>query len=251
MSVSFELEHVTKQFGNKVALDNVTLAIEPNHIVGLIGKNGSGKTTLLRHVIGMMLPTMGVCRTFGVATAHLGPAELSRIGAVHQDDKYLAWMRVEQLIRYVSHFYERWDRDLEKRLVDVLELDRRARIMTLSPGNAQKLGIVLAVCHHPNLLLLDEPLSDLDPIARETMLVMLLERFRTEDMTIVISSHILRDVERIVDSVVCLDRGRVIAHESLDALQDRYASTLGGPANLERIFPLLVGNASGNLPAHV
>jgi ABC-type multidrug transport system ATPase subunit len=85
------------------------------------------------------------------------------------------------------------------------------------------MAIILAMCHHPALLLLDEPLSDLDPIAREAMLTLLLERFRSEPVTIVISSHILRDVERIVDSVICLDRGRLVSHEPLDALQERFA----------------------------
>ncbi|HEX9562565.1 MAG TPA: ABC transporter ATP-binding protein, partial [Gemmatimonadaceae bacterium] len=222
MTAAFSFRGVTKRFGRTTALDGVTLDVAPNHIVGLIGKNGSGKSTMLRHVVGLQLPTSGECLTLGAPTAALDAAELSRIGVVHQDDKFLTWMRVEQQIGFVASFHERWDADLQDRLVSVLELDPKARIRSLSPGNAQKMAIILAVCHHPSLLLLDEPLSDLDPIARETMLAMLLERFRTDEMTIVISSHILRDVERIVDSVVCLDRGRLVAHETLDALQERY-----------------------------
>ena len=132
-------------------------------------------------------------------------------------------MRTEQQIRFVASFYEHWDHDLERRLVEVLEIDLSARIATMSPGNVQKIAIVLALCHHPGLLLLDEPLSDLDPIARETMLTMLLDLFRDEGVTIVVSSHVLRDVERIVDSVICLEHGRVIVDEPLDALQERFA----------------------------
>ncbi|HSA54975.1 MAG TPA: ABC transporter ATP-binding protein [Gemmatimonadaceae bacterium] len=221
--LAFELRHVTKRFGTTRALDDVTLALPADRIAGLIGKNGSGKTTLLRHVIGLQLPTTGACVTLGTPTPELGPAELSRIGVVQQDDRFLPWMRVEQQIRYVSTFYERWDHALEQQLVQLLELDREARVGALSPGNAQKMAIVLAMCHHPALLLLDEPLSDLDPIAREATLSLLLERFRSEPMTIVISSHILRDIERIVDSVVCLHEGRLVAHEPLDALQERFA----------------------------
>ena len=222
-SLAFETRTLTKRFGRTTALREVTLGLPADRITGLIGKNGSGKTTLLRHVIGLQLPTSGECMTLGTRTPDLGPAELSRIGVVQQDDRFLPWMRVEQQIRYVSTFYEPWDTDLERQLVQLLELDLDARVGALSPGNVQKLAIVLAMCHHPALLLLDEPLSDLDPIARETMLTLLLERFRSEPMTIVISSHILRDVERIVDSVVCLHEGRLVAQESLDALQERFA----------------------------
>ena len=152
---------------------------------------------------------------------------------------------VEQQIRYIASFYEQWDRELERRLADVLELDPKAKVGKLTPGNRQKLAIVLAVCHHPSILLLDEPLSALDPIARETMLVMLLERFQNDGATIVVSSHILRDVERIVDSVVCLDQGRVVAYEALDVLQERYSAVAGENLNLERIFPLLIGERPG------
>lgn len=222
MNAMFSFRHVTKRFGKTTALDDVTLDVPVNRIVGLIGKNGSGKSTMLRHIVGLQLPTLGDCLTLGTPTAALDEAELSRIGMVHQDDRFLNWMRVEQQLRYVASFYERWDLDLERRLVEMLELDRGARIHALSPGNVQKLAIILAVCHHPSLLLLDEPLSDLDPIAREAMLALLLERFRSEEMTIVISSHVLRDVERTVDTIVCLDRGRLVAHEALDALQDRF-----------------------------
>lgn len=220
---AFELRNMTKRFGKTEALRDVSLALPADRITGLIGKNGSGKTTLLRHVIGLQLPTSGACFTLGTRTPDLGPAELSRIGVVQQDDRFLPWMRVEQQIRYVATFYERWDQTLEQQLVQLLELDQDARVGALSPGNAQKLAIVLAMCHHPALLLLDEPLSDLDPIAREAMLALLLERFRSEPMTIVISSHILRDIERIVDNVVCLHEGRLVAHEPLDALQERFA----------------------------
>jgi ABC-2 type transport system ATP-binding protein len=134
----------------------------------------------------------------------------------------LDWMSVDQHIRYVASFYEGWDEARERDLVMRLELDRRARVGSLSPGNAQKLGIVLAVCHHPELLLLDEPMSALDPISREQVLAFLLDLLNEDGVTTVISSHVLRDIESIVDWIVCLDRGRVIVDSALDDLQERY-----------------------------
>ena len=181
------------------------------------------RQTLLRHVIGLYLPTSGQCTTFGCPSDKLGSDELSRIGVVHQENRFLEWMKVEQQLRYVSSFYKRWDRDLEERLIDELELEPSARVGTLSPGNAQKLGIILAVCHRPDLLILDEPISGPDPITREQFLRFLLELLHQDANTIVISSHVLRDVEKVINRVICLDKGRIKADASLDDLQERFA----------------------------
>jgi ABC-2 type transport system ATP-binding protein len=223
MSDVIEFRGVEKRYGATVALTGVTLTVPRHSIVGLVGRNGSGKTTLLRHVTGLVLPTAGECRTLGVPASQLGAAELSRLGAVQQHDPLIEWMRGEQLLRYVSSFYARWDRVLERRLVEALEVDVRARVGALSPGSRQKLGLVLATCHRPELLLLDEPLSDLDPVARRALLSLLLERFSSEEMTIVISSHMLRDIEPVVDRILCLHEGRVAAYAPLDELKERYA----------------------------
>lgn len=223
MSHAFELQHVTKRFGKTLALNDVSLVVSEHSLIGLVGKNGSGKTTLIRHITGLYLPTSGQCTTLGCPTPALGHRELSRIGVVNQRGTFIEWMRVEQFLRYVESFYETWDRDLETRLISALDIDLRARIGTMSPGNLQKVGLVVATCYHPELLLLDEPLSDLDPIAREEAIVLLLERFSDDKLTILISSHMLRDIERIVDRVVCMDAGRIVADTSLDALKDRYA----------------------------
>ena len=223
MESAFEVKNLTKTFGDVTALDNVSASVPGPAVVGLIGRNGSGKTTLLRHVIGLYLPTSGQCTTLGCPSDKLGSDELSRIGVVHQENRFLEWMKVEQQLRYVSSFYKRWDRDLEQRLIDELELEPSARVGTLSPGNAQKLGIILAVCHRPDLLILDEPISGLDPITREQFLRFLLELLHQDANTIVISSHVLHDVEKVINRVICLDKGRMKADASLDELQERFA----------------------------
>lgn len=223
MTHPVEIRDVTKRFGKKVALESVSLTLPARSLVGLVGRNGSGKTTLLRHIVGLYLPTSGECRTFGTASPDLGPAELERIGFAQQRDNFLDWMRARQLIRYVSAFYPRWDRELEEYLVALLDIDLEARIGTASPGNVQKISLVLATCHHPELLLLDEPLSELDPIARRDVLTMLLDRFQSDDVTVMISSHLLYDIERIVDRIVCLEKGRIVADASLDELKESFA----------------------------
>ena len=128
METAFEVRHLTKQFRDVTALDNISLSVPKQAVVGLIGRNGSGKTTLLRHIIGLYLPTSGSCTTLGCASESLGADELSRIGVVHQENRFLDWMRVKQLLRYVASFYKHWDRELEQRLLEELELEPAARV---------------------------------------------------------------------------------------------------------------------------
>jgi ABC-type multidrug transport system ATPase subunit len=222
MDALCEVRHLTKSFGSVRALDDVTLGIPRGSVVGLVGKNGSGKTTLLRHLVGFYLPSAGDAVTLGRPSAELGAGELARIGFAQQEPRFIDWMSVGHHVRYVASFYPRWDRDLEARLMAELELDPRARVGTLSPGNAQKLGLLLAVAHHPELLLLDEPVNALDPIARERFLAFLLAEVREEGTTAVISSHVLRDVEAVVDWLICLDGGRLAVSASFDELRERY-----------------------------
>jgi len=222
MSELVAMDGVRKTFGGVAALDGVDLRLEPGRIVGLVGKNGSGKTTLLRLASGLALPSAGTVRVLGKPSDRLEAEDLARLGVVHQAGRFLAWMRVREHLDYVASFHARWDRDLVRRLVTELELDLEARVGTLSPGNAQKLAVILALGHRPELLLLDEPVSDLDPIAREALLALLVERIQEQGTTIVVSSHVLRDVERVVDWVVCLHRGRVVVDGALDDLRERF-----------------------------
>ncbi len=216
-------ENVTRKFESVTALSSLSFSIAPSRIVGLIGRNSSGKTTLLRHIVGLYLPTSGECLTFGKRAGELGDAELSRIGLVSQRDEFLTWMRVKELLSYVGAFYSKWDSKMASQLLERFELDEWAKIDTLSPGKKQRLAILLATCHHPELILLDEPLSDLDPLARESILKTLLDIFRGDGPTILISSHMLHDIERIIDHVICIEQGRMLLDESLDAIHERFA----------------------------
>lgn len=228
-----EIRKVSKSFGRTRALDEVDLGIRPGRIIGLLGANGAGKSTLLRTIIGLYLPDNGYVVTFGCLAKDLGPRELARIGYVHQEGELLGWMTVGQLVRYVSAYYPTWNRDLERRYIQDFEVDVRARVGSLSPGERQKVAILIAVAFEPELLILDEPASALDPIARARFLDLLLELIQTEGRTIVISSHILSDVEKVIDHVVIMDRGRIIRDSSFDDLREEYArvrlTALHGP----------------------
>jgi ABC-2 type transport system ATP-binding protein len=217
------LRNVTQRFGKHTALRDVSLEIPAGRIVGLLGRNGAGKTTLLHIASGMLLPTSGTCTTLGASSALLDTPQLTRLGLVQQEGRCLEWMTVRQHLDFNASFYPRWDRDLERRVIEALELDPKRKIVQLSPGDRQKVGILLGVCHRPSLLLLDEPMSALDPIVRKRLLDFLLELLRDDGCTVVISSHILNDVEKIVDWIVALDAGELVEDSAFDVLQESYA----------------------------
>ena len=222
---------VTQRFGQQTALREVSLEIPAGRIVGLLGRNGAGKTTLLHIAAGLLLPTEGACTTLGTASGILDTPQLTRLGLVQQEGRYLEWMTVRQHLDFNASFYPRWDRTLESRLLEALELDPKRKIVQLSTGDRQKVGILLGVCHRPALLLLDEPISSLDPIVRKRMLDFLLELLRDDGTTVVISSHILNDVEKVVDWIVALDAGAVVEDSPFDSLQESFAEwTLTCPA---------------------
>jgi ABC-2 type transport system ATP-binding protein len=216
-------EQLSKSFGDRAALAGVTISVPRGRVVGLVGRNGGGKTTLLRCLQGLAAPTAGRATVFGVDGLQLGDAELARIGVVSQENRFVAWMSGRAHLDFVRTFHPRWDAGRERKLVDAFELDLHQRIGTMSPGAVQKLAIVTAICHRPEAILLDEPAASLDPPSREALFSTLFELLREDEPAIVISSHQLDDVERSVDWILCLEQGRVVCDEALDALQERYA----------------------------
>lgn len=216
-------ENVTKKYGKVTALDQLDLALPAGRVIGLLGPNGCGKSTLLRHILGFHLPTSGKVSVFGTETPKLGEKELSRIGAVHQQDQMFFWMSVKQFLQYVSKFYRQWDLGLQDRLIESLNLDMGARVGALSPGNKQKLGLVAAVCHRPDLLLLDEPVSAMDIETRKAFFSFIFDLIGQNETTIVISSHVLSDVERIIDWAIFMENGKIKVSEDFDTLRETYS----------------------------
>lgn len=223
LDAAFVADQVTKSYPGHTALDRVSLHLPAGHVVGLLGRNGAGKTTLLHLAAGLILPTSGTCHTLGRRSDELDSPELTRLGLVMQEGRFIEWMTVAQHLDFTGSFYPQWDRDLQQRLIDTLEVPLTRKLADLSTGDRQKVGILLGVCHRPALLLLDEPMSSLDPIARARMLDVLLELLRDDGCTVVISSHLLDDVEKIVDWIVALDAGRVVEDSALDDLQESFA----------------------------
>ncbi len=223
MSNPLEIQALSKTFGKKTALDSVSLSCQAGSIVGLIGPNGSGKSTLLRSAIGLSAPTSGTVRTFGCPALELESAQLSQIGFVQQESDLLDWLNVSDHLDYVASFYPKWDLERQNQLTTEFQIDPQNKVANLSVGDRQKLAIILAVCHHPKLLLLDEPASALDPQARRRLLTFLLEVARDDETAIIVSSHILVDIEKIIDHVWFLKDGRLVVDQDLDDLRENYA----------------------------
>jgi len=239
-----QMNGVFKRFGKIQALDGIDLEIRPGSIIGLVGANGAGKSTLLRHIIGLYLPDRGECTTFGCDAGKLGPGELGRIGYVHQEGELLDWMKAGQLIRYVSAYYPTWNKQLEEKYIADYEISTDARVGSLSPGQRQKLAILLAIGFEPELLILDEPAAALDPVMRAKFLDMLLHIIQDEGRTIIISSHILSDVEKVIDHVVIMKQGRILLDSGFDELRERFSrvrvSALSGELPRELPFANVV-----------
>ncbi len=248
------INNLSKRFGGVQALDRVNLELPSGRIVGLLGANGCGKSTLLRHIVGLLRMEAGSCQTFGRSVTKLGPQEMSRIGYVHQEGELLNWMTVPQLIRYVAAYYPTWNVELERKFVEEFGVPLEARVGSLSPGQRQVLAVLLAIGFEPELLILDEPAAGLDPLSRQRFLNLLLDIIQAPGRTIVISSHILSDVEKVIDHVVIMDRGSILRDVSLDDLREefcrvRVSSLNGGPLPDELPFTNIVECQRGGAEA--
>ena len=201
-------------------LDAVDLELAPGTITGLLGRNGSGKTTLMRVALGLMRARNGTARLFGEDSWD-SPAEVrKRLGYVPQQFASFGWMMVDPCLAMIGSHYDDWDHGLVDDLKREWQLANK-RIAKLSPGDQQKVAILLAVGHKPDLLLLDEPAANLDPAARRDFLKAIVELNADRGQTILLSSHITSDIERIASHIAILHRGRIVCHEALDDMKER------------------------------
>jgi ABC-2 type transport system ATP-binding protein len=212
---------VTKQFGRREVLHGVDLIVPHGAVVGLVGTNGAGKSTFIKCLLGLLRPTSGTIRLLGEEPWTLSAAAKARLGYVPQTVQLYPWMRVDQIIRYVAAYYPQWDAAWIDELVRRWDLPKDHRVGPLSPGQLQKLALVLALGHRPGLLVLDEPVASLDPVARREFLRSLLELTADEEHTVLFSTHITSDLERVASHIAVLRDGKIALFDELDAVKDR------------------------------
>ena len=215
---AIEIHGLTKRFGRSVAVKNLSLSIPRGCAFGLLGPNGAGKSTTLRMLMGTLAPTAGIARVLGI-TVHANPTLVKqKVGYVPEIHHIYRWMRVGEVIGFCRSCYPTWNEATCKEMVDRFALDPRKKVKHLSKGTLVKLALTLAVSHEPELLLLDEPLSGLDPIAREEFLDGVLQAICDRGHTVVISSHMLDDVRRLADRVAILYGGQILVDGNVDQL---------------------------------
>ena len=212
---------VVKRFGRKTVLDGLDWAVPRGSVVGLLGANGAGKTTLIKCLLGLLRPQAGECRIFGETSWTLSAEAKARIGYVAQVPYAYPWMTVGQWIRYTASFYPAWNDALIDRLAREWDVTMADRMGKLSPGQLQRAAILLALGHEPELLVLDEPAASLDPAARRDFLQVIVELAGRGDRTVLFSTHITSDLERVADRVAFLKGGRIVHFGLLDELKDR------------------------------
>jgi ABC-2 type transport system ATP-binding protein len=187
----------------------------------LLGKNGSGKSTLIKCILGLLRTTGGTATIFGDDAWSISAESKARLGYVPQEVVSYPWMRVRQVIAYTAAFYPTWNHQLVDRLCSQWQLPLEDRVGPLSTGQLQTLGIVLALGHEPDLLILDEPVASLDPSARRHFLQTLIEIIDQPNRTVLFSTHITSDLERVANRVAILQEGQIAFHGELDELKDR------------------------------
>ena len=217
-----ELTGVTRSFGRTIALNHVDLKVPRGVVFGLIGGNGAGKTTLIKHILGMLKPREGSVRVFGLDPV-LHPVEtLGRIGYLSENRDLPDWMRIGELMRYTQAFYPAWDEAYAEELRHAFELDLNARVKNLSRGQRARAGLLISLAYRPDLLVLDEPSSGLDPIVRRDILSAIIRTIAEEGRTVLFSSHLLDEVERVADHVAMIHQGQIVLTATMDEIKERH-----------------------------
>lgn len=207
-------------------LDGVSFSVAPGEVVGLLGRNGAGKTTLIRIAMGMLFPHRGSVRVFGLSPTADPIAVKRRIGYVAEDQVLPAHLTVGELIAFHRYLFSQWNEPLERQVRDRFELSPSAKIKQLSKGQARQVGLLCAVCHRPELLILDEPAGGLDPAARRDFLETSIQLLNRDGTAILFSSHHITDVERIGGRVILLDKGKVRLDRDIDGLREEVCLAL-------------------------
>ena len=222
MSAVLSARRLGKRYGRKWALNECDLDIPSGHVVGLVGPNGAGKTTLIHLAVGLLTPSAGSVAVLGNRPSD-DPAQLARVGFVAQDTPTYARLTVADHLALGAHMNPGWDAEVARRRIEDLDLDLKQKAGTLSGGQRAQLALTLAVAKRPEFLILDEPVASLDPLARREFLQSLMEFVAEQGVSVVLSSHLVADLERVCDYLVVLVSSRVqLAGEVEDLLASHH-----------------------------
>ncbi|MEK7401833.1 MAG: ABC transporter ATP-binding protein [Gemmatimonadota bacterium] len=231
---------LTRRFGATTALASVNLDLPRGAVYGLVGANAAGKTTLIRHILGLLRAERGTVRVFGLDPVDDPVSVLSRIGYLSEENDLPGWMRVNELVRYSRAFYPKWDDAYAEELRQAFALDLTAKIKHLSKGQKARMGLLVALAYRPELLVLDEPSSGLDPIVRRDILGAVIRTIADEGRTVLFSSHLLDEVEAVADHVIMISHGRIVLSGPLSVIKESHRVD-GRVPSLAEIFVARAG----------
>ena len=207
---------LTKRYGGVLALDNISLSLESGRIVGLLGPNGSGKTTLIKLINGLLTPNSGEVTICGNAP---GPKSKALV-AYLPDSIYLnSWMTVKQIVAYFADFYEDFRVDLAYEMLGRLGIRPENRLKTLSKGNKEKVCLILTMSRNAKLYVLDEPIAGVDPAARDYVISTIINNYNP-DATVLISTHLIADIEQVLDEAIFIQSGKILLQKTVDAIRE-------------------------------
>ncbi|RYD26492.1 MAG: ABC transporter ATP-binding protein [Verrucomicrobiaceae bacterium] len=222
MSTPLEFHQVTCRFVRSRALLHASFRVPAGSITALLGPNGAGKSTALKIALNLVRPSSGHVEILGVDSRKIGPAQLARIGYVADGMELPDWMSVDQFLAWCRPLYPKWDADLERSLRKQFALPGERKLGHLSRGQRMKAALIAALAYRPELLVLDEPFSGLDPLVRDEFINGLLETAGEEGLSLVVSSHDIAEVDRLADHVVLLNHGSVLLDEDTGPLLARH-----------------------------
>lgn len=215
-------EGVTKRYEGGLVLDGVSLSLAPGSIVGLVGRNGAGKTTLIQILLGLLQPDSGSSSVMGEPALAMTDASKTRLGYVPQQPESLHWMRVGDMLDFVGSLYPAWDRAYVEHSLERWMISPERPLAKLSPGERQRVALIRALAICPKLVVLDEPAAALDPVARRELLRELALRAADAGTTVLFSTHIVSDLERVASHVLCLHDHRIVVDSAVDDLKETH-----------------------------
>lgn len=230
-----ETNGLSRRYWRTEALRDLTLTVPTGSVFALLGSNGAGKTTAIKVLMNLLPPSGGSATVLGVDSRRLGEKERAQIGYVSENQKLPLWMTVRQLLDYCRPFYPTWDAALETRLLAQFDLPPDRKLKHLSRGMLMKAALLSTLAYRPKLLVLDEPFSGLDPLARDDFVRGILEASELGDWTVLVSSHDIEEVERLADNVTLLENGRLRFSETTESLLGRFRRmevTVPGPVSI-------------------
>lgn len=222
--VAISARGLVRYFGDRLVVDQVNLELPVGTVTGLLGLNGAGKSTLIKMLMGLLEPTRGTCSLLGVESCHLGPSERGRIGYTIEGHFLYSSLTVRDSERLQMETFPRWNSSIFQNTLDRFGILPNARVRTLSRGQRAGVSIALTLSSQPELLILDDPSLGLDPVSRRALNESLLAYMEGGERTILLSSHLLDDVERVTDRVLIMVHGRILVDSTVDAFLSRLST---------------------------